>query len=263
MVKGVVFFDYDGTLVDESANISLPTSTTLKALKKLQQNGYMVALCTGRAKCHVPSAIDFRFDCYITSNGACAEINEQLIHNICFEKKDIALFESYFQKRKINYILERHTTCDCHNMEEYYFKELISFYKLPTHCFIPMHEKSFENVNKIVIQFDKREKLSDFSSVFKNYYLVPQIYQHAIDIGKKGVTKSTGIQAVLNYLNLDKKHTYAFGDSGNDIEMFQLVGTSIAMGTHTPDLAPYANYITDKVADNGIKNALLKYGLIS
>lgn len=262
MVKGVVFFDYDGTLVDESANISLPTPSTLNALKKLQQNGYMVTLCTGRARCHVPSAINFSFDCYITSNGACAEINGEVIHNLCFEKKEIPLFESYFQKKGINYMLERYHTCDCHDMEEYYFKNMVSFYKLPTQSFVPIHEKSHENVNKIVIEFDSKERFSDFSSVFKNYTIIPQNYQHALDIGKKGVTKSTGIQFILRYLNLDQKNTYAFGDGGNDIEMFQLVGTSIAMGTHTPALTPYASYITDNVADNGIKNALLKYGLI-
>ena len=38
--KGAVFFDYDGTLVDEVDHIKTVTPKTLEAIRRLQDNGY-------------------------------------------------------------------------------------------------------------------------------------------------------------------------------------------------------------------------------
>ena len=43
MVKGLVFFDYDGTLVDERDGIYAPTTQTIESVSKLQKNGYFVS----------------------------------------------------------------------------------------------------------------------------------------------------------------------------------------------------------------------------
>ena len=39
--KGVVFFDYDGTTVDEVDEIKTATPTTVESLNKLKENGYL------------------------------------------------------------------------------------------------------------------------------------------------------------------------------------------------------------------------------
>ena len=54
MNRGIVFFDFDGTLVDETARIYRPTAATKEALRQLKENGYLAVLATGRAKCYVP-----------------------------------------------------------------------------------------------------------------------------------------------------------------------------------------------------------------
>ena len=46
--KGAVFFDYDGTLVDEVDHIKTVTPKTLEAIRRLQDNGYAALLCSGR-----------------------------------------------------------------------------------------------------------------------------------------------------------------------------------------------------------------------
>ena len=43
--KGVVFFDYDGTTVDEVDEIKTATPTTVESLNKLKENGYLTMLC--------------------------------------------------------------------------------------------------------------------------------------------------------------------------------------------------------------------------
>ena len=39
--KGVVFFDYDGTTVDEVDEIKTATPTTVETLNKIKENGYL------------------------------------------------------------------------------------------------------------------------------------------------------------------------------------------------------------------------------
>ena len=56
--------------------------------------------------------------------------------------------------------------------------------------------------------------------------------------------------------------TYAFGDSMNDLEILQEAGTGIAMGNAVPKLKEGADYVTDRIDENGIYNACKHFRLI-
>ena len=77
-----------------------------------------------------------------------------------------------------------------------------------------------------------------------------------------GFSKASGIEYLINYLNIDHKNTYAIGDSTNDLSMLQYCSNSIAMGNSTPKLFEHASYITTNIDDNGIYNALKHFNLI-
>ena len=47
--KGAVFFDVDGTLVDERKKIYKPTAATKSAIKKLRETDWLVGIATGRS----------------------------------------------------------------------------------------------------------------------------------------------------------------------------------------------------------------------
>ena len=53
-----------------------------------------------------------------------------------------------------------------------------------------------------------------------------------------------------------------FGDGGNDLGMFDAVGTSIAMGNGNSEVKEMADFVTDGVDENGIWNACVRLGLI-
>ena len=83
-----------------------------------------------------------------------------------------------------------------------------------------------------------------------------------IEYTKKGNTKAKGMERLLQALNVPKEETFAIGDSGNDIPMFEMAGTTICMGNGMDILKERASYVTDSVVDDGIYNALKHYGLI-
>ena len=82
------------------------------------------------------------------------------------------------------------------------------------------------------------------------------------DIIARGNSKSTGIDKVLAYFDIDLKDTMAFGDGGNDIPMLKHVATGIAMGNAEPHVKAVADYVTTSVDEDGIANALKHFGLI-
>ena len=79
--KGIVFFDYDGTTVDEVDRIKTATPTTVESLNKLKENGYLTMLCSGRTKRFLEADID-KFQGAITCNGAFTEVDGEVFRDI-------------------------------------------------------------------------------------------------------------------------------------------------------------------------------------
>ena len=55
----------------------------------------------------------------------------------------------------------------------------------------------------------------------------------------------------------------AFGDGNNDIEMLQAVGTGVAMENGSDELKAVADDICGHVAEDGVYQYCVKYGLIA
>ena len=62
--------------------------------------------------------------------------------------------------------------------------------------------------------------------------------------------------------SIQPEETMAFGDGHNDIDMFEFVGLSIAMGNATQELKEVASDVTDDIDHDGIYNALVKYNIL-
>ena len=74
--------------------------------------------------------------------------------------------------------------------------------------------------------------------------------------------KDAGVRIVMDELGLAPEECVAFGDGGNDVDMFGAVGTSVAMGNGGADARAAATYVTDHVDEDGIWNACVRLGLI-
>ena len=68
---------------------------------------------------------------------------------------------------------------------------------------------------------------------------------------------------MADYLGLNIEETMAFGDGGNDISIIKKAGVGVAMGNAGDELKQVADYITTHVDEDGVKNALIKYGVIA
>ena len=98
MHKKMIFFDIDGTLLDEKT-MTVPQST-IEAIKMAQKNGHLCFINTGRPISTIDSIItDIPFDGYICGCGTYIQYHQQaLFHNqldIEFRKKVIHGIKQY------------------------------------------------------------------------------------------------------------------------------------------------------------------------
>lgn len=82
------------------------------------------------------------------------------------------------------------------------------------------------------------------------------------DVIAGGVSKSEGIDRVLAYEGIALDEAMAFGDGGNDISMLSHVPYGVAMGNACDELKAVAGYVTETVDENGVANALRRFGLL-
>ena len=84
----------------------------------------------------------------------------------------------------------------------------------------------------------------------------------AYEVIQKGFSKATACQFIMEKYGLDASRAYVFGDSSNDLAMFEYAEHAIAMGRHDSVLDPYAEFVTKTVENDGIAYAMKHYGLI-
>ena len=60
-------------------------------------------------------------------------------------------------------------------------------------------------------------------------------HRYSVDITPKGGSKASGIEKMLQYLNVPKENSYAFGDGLNDLEMLEAVGFSVRHGERSSE----------------------------
>ena len=78
----------------------------------------------------------------------------------------------------------------------------------------------------------------------------------------KGYSKATAIEWTLRHYGIDFEDAYVFGDSSNDLSLFEYAKHAVLMGRHDAVLEPYATFVTKTVEEAGIEYAMKELGLI-
>lgn len=260
--RGAVFFDYDGTLVDEQEKMYEMSDVTRRDIKLLQDSGYLTALATGRPKCYVPD--NMPFDCFVTTNGSYAEVDSKTVFHKTVDENSLKRLLKYFEEHDINYLLETQDTAYCWKWDEH-FLHFVNTFHISTKSIFTV-DKMPENcaISKLNIIYASPEMIKTVDRLFgKEFeFMLHRGSEISCDISVRGISKAVGVNAVIDYFGISKNDTYAFGDNDNDAEMLKTVGHGIAMGKHSALAEECAEYVTKTVVQEGIHHALLHYGLI-
>lgn len=260
-MRKIMFFDIDGTLMEDSSSHFMPEST-VSALRRAREAGHLLYVNTGRPLCNVDADVrSLGFDGYLCGCGTYIECDgrELLYHTnppaLCretvglirrtgcsplFERRDAFFFDT--QARQLPMITGLRQTF---RMQE---KNIWRSTEDPDFGF-----------DKFVIAYDARSDLEAFRAGIRDSFAFIDRGEGFAEMVPLGYSKKTGMDFVLQYYGMDRRSAYAIGDSLNDLPMFEGAGTSIAMG-NGDKLIPYADYVTEDLWHDGVSNAMAHFG---
>lgn len=263
MERKALFFDVDGTLLSE-INRTVPEST-VRAVSEARRLGHVVFINSGRVYC----MLDF-LNRLITMDGFLCGCGTRILVN---GKVEYSYTIPHSRGLEIkNSIIDHKMDGWLEGTENSYFRKHTSWIskvervkatlKAENGCVSPYGwEEECYDFDKFCVVADEN---SDKEGFFKS---IPDF--HIIDRGNnfyecvpKGHSKATAIEWVLKRYGIPRKQAYVFGDSTNDLPMFEYVPNGIVMGYHAKELEPYASFITKTVEEDGIAYAMEKLEII-
>lgn len=274
-MKKVVFFDIDGTLVSKQNYISESTKRAIKALKK---QGVLPVIATGRATMlleEVREELDI--DSYIAMNGQRIvlegkpiftnpiqdDVLKRLMDQAAEDRKGIVLcgteeiysnsFISLVRRSSILKVLKGIGKLVPNKIQMSIFSRLIRKPPKP-------EDYKDKAICQVILEVSKKEEAA-YRERFQELHFA-RSNDYTVDVISSGISKATGIERIIKELGIKKEDTYAFGDSLNDMEMIQYVGTGVSMGNGWKELKQVADMITADVSEDGIEKGLKKLNLI-
>jgi len=77
-----------------------------------------------------------------------------------------------------------------------------------------------------------------------------------VEVTPRGGSKARGLEILTAHLGCSPENAVAFGDSGNDVNIMQRAGFSVAMGNAMDEVKAIADYVTDSVENAGAAKAI-------
>lgn len=265
-MKKLIFFDIDGTITPEGKEHTIPDSM-YTALHRLQKNGHLCFINTGRAWAEVDKKIrDMGFDGYVCGCGTHIRYQEKVL----FSKSiPLALGNAILEdlkKEHLEWLLEG-TDYVYYSAGEYQTR--IGLFMQEHGQQIPDALRVLANGEEKNIIFDKfcicltnNSHFEEFYKKYRDKLTFIDRKERFYEIIPNGYSKASGMQFLENHFQIAHKDTIAIGDSTNDLAMLAYAGCSIAMGGCAPELLPVADYVTLPLLEDGVYHAMEHFGLL-
>ena len=284
----IVFIDVDGTILEHGSVIA---PSTVTAIRSARRAGHTVYLCTGRSAGDIhPAVREIGFDGVISNGGAFAvriddDGTEQPIAAHLMPRALTDRMLGYFDDRGIHYFLQTddavYASPGIGAAADEFFRQRRDRHAedlralglddddapLPAISYRPLGEVDLDQVVKATfISADSDTLARAQADLGDAFHVIPGSIPMPGgsngEIAQLGVNKGSAIVEVLDALGLDAADSVGIGDSWNDVEMFDVVGTAVAMGGADPELQARADFVTTGVLDDGVHGALVRLGLV-
>ena len=261
MPRKIMFFDIDGTLMEDSSSHFVPEST-VTALKLARAAGNLLFVNTGRPVINVDADVRvLGFDGYICGCGTYIECDgrEVFYHSnekqLCYSTAELVRAcncAPLYERRDAFYF-------DPHTRELPFIKTIRDTFQMQEKNVWRSVDDADFSFDKFVIAYDEQSDLERFKQgIAPNFAFIDRGWGFA-EMAPLPFSKQTGMEYVLDHYGMDKSQAYAIGDSLNDLPMFAGAGISIAMGNGEM-LIPYADYVTADLWHDGVYQAMAHFG---
>lgn len=257
-MKNIYFFDIDGTLIDAKIGLASPTQATIEALNELKNEGHQIFIATGRSLAFVPSEIKaLPFDGFITCNGASILIHDKEYETARISSQEIEKLICFAKNHQTILYLEEGEVVYTNDLFSKKQKAFLKRWAMDEEVVVDLPQQQECDIKMAMMRFDNEQQYASFKSLFQDSFAIMRHGDDlSCDICLKNFSKGSAIRKVLKHGHIPKENSFAFGDGYNDFEMFESVGTAIAMGNAVPELKEKATIITTSVENEGIAHYL-------
>ena len=274
MNKKLIFLDIDGTLTAPGSNV--PPQSALDAIRAAQAQGHKVFLCTGRNYDMLRPLLAYGFDGAVASGGGYVFMGDQVLFDcpMTEEQKERAL--RLFAEGGVLRTIEARDASYCDpGMGEFLQQcsggnsELLRWREaLEKDLGIrPMAEYDGRPIYKVVFMCARAEQLAGAIRELEGefYFLVQDLAGANClngELVNRKFDKGSGIRQVCKALNVPLSDTVGVGDSMNDLEMIETVGTGVCMANGSPNLKKRSDLVCPSVDEDGLAWAFRELGLV-
>ncbi|MDN3497123.1 Cof-type HAD-IIB family hydrolase [Planococcus sp. APC 4015] len=278
----IVFIDVDGTILEHGASVA---ASAVEAIRLARANGHRVLLCTGRAAGDLdPAVLEIGVDGAVTNGGVTAVVGDEVVVSRLMPTASVDRLVSTLDRHDMHYFLqaddEVFASAGMTALVREYVRRIQeadeaqgvvraedSLAGLATRTYRDVSEAPVDGIAKAVFVSLASDGLDVLQAELGDeFHIVPGSIPlpggSNGEICLQGTNKGTAIELVLAHLGEDPAIAVGIGDSWNDIEMFEVCGTSVAMGNAEPELQALADHVTTSIADDGVWNAFVHLGLI-
>lgn len=260
-------FDLDGTLLNSNSEIS---KKNIEAMKMIIQSKNQLILASGRMLVSMKKIID-KYIPFIKGISPIISYNGAYI----IDEKDKLIYESIIDKQIAVDLINHLRNIKSHR--QIYVKDvLISEEENDFIEFYSKHAnvdyKIVKDLNDFIMQKDNdplkilciddelkiREIENEIQNKFSNKLNIVLSFKNFLDIMSKEASKGNAIKKISKIYNINFEQLYVFGDSNNDISMFEITNNSFTLNNANKNVKSAAKHILPSNDEDGVYYAVKK-----
>lgn len=253
----LIVSDLDGTLLNNEGKV---TEKSKEILKKIKEKGYEIAIATGRSFHSANLIREFiGIEMYLICN------NGANIYN-----KDGSILKRHFipielSKKIIDILHKEKISYKAFNGIDVYlptFGEVYEEIRKEHNLFFIENSSCIPELDKVLIIEENYKRLFEIRDLmfkyFENELEIVISSEDCLDLNMKNCSKKLGIETIAEALKIEIRNIMAFGDSGNDYKMLNLVGYPVAMKNSYMSTKGFKNITYFTNDENGVADFLEK-----
>lgn len=259
----VVFFDIDGTIVDDESQI-IPESA-VRAVEELGRRGHLAVVNTGRPLGHIdPRVRAMAFGGWICGCGMEIWLNGDWLYRVSPGEALCGYVRDAVRECRMQVLYEAANAIltdgvlsagpvavkEAGRMAKKGF-DVLEIDSLPAPQFVKFVTYAAPGCGR-----------AEFIKKMEPYFTCIDRGGGMIEYVLKGCSKADGMERLLQALGCPREQALAIGDSTNDLPMFSVAGHTVCMGSGMAELKAQAQFVTAPVLEDGIEHALRHFGLI-
>ncbi len=274
MNRKLIFLDIDGTLTPAGSNT--PPESAMKAIKAAQKNGHPVFLCTGRNPAMLAPVLALGFEGAVAAAGGYVFAGDEVLFDCPMPQEQLETGLKLLKENGVFRTIEaKDATWGDEDLGDFLASagdgnsELVRWRKALAEelNILPMREYDGRPVYKIVFMCTEASQLQPARDALERDYkfVVQDVAAHHCLNGElinRSFDKGKGVRIVAAHYGIAIEDTIGFGDSMNDLEMIETVGTSVCMDNGSPKLKELSDIVCPAVDADGLAIAFEQLGLI-